>query len=276
MHVTEQMKRDLAEDGAIAVRGLFPPERLARMRQGFDYGIDHPGPLHGYAFKGTPDEHFNDYGNPANREVHLAIVRDLGLADFVAELWGSQHVWFLGEELFVKKGGRGARSPWHQDTSYFPMVGPHMLNIWVSFEKIPRANGLEVVRGSHRGVQYNGTSYKSLKDPTDPLWLQTDWPRLPDVEADRAADPKAWDIIGFDLDVGDALILHSGSLHGGAPVTPDCPDRHTMVYRFLGDEVFYRPVPTGPSSFGYDVGELNDPSMTPGEPYRNKDYVQLR
>src|ERR1041384_1085242 len=113
MQVTEQMKRDLAEDGAIAVRGLFSPQRLARMREAFDYGIAHPSPLHGYAFKGTPDEHFNDYGNIRNRNFHLAIVRDLGRADFVASLWDSEHVWFLGEELFVKKGGRGARSPWH-------------------------------------------------------------------------------------------------------------------------------------------------------------------
>ena len=276
MQVTEKMKRDLAVDGAIAVRGLFSPNRLARMREAFDYGIAHPSPLHGYAFKGTPDEHFNDYGNIKNRDVHLAIARELGLADFAASLWDSEHVWFVGEELFIKKGGRGARSPWHQDSSYMPMAGPHLLNIWVSFEKIPRANGLEIVRGSHRGVQYNGTSYKSLQDPTDPLWLESDWPLLPDIEADRARDPDAWDIIGFDLDIGDALVFHSGTLHGGAPVTPDCPDRHTLVYRFHGDQMFYRPVPGGPTSYGYDISDLNDDSMQPGDPYRGKGCSQLR
>ncbi|HZZ86813.1 MAG TPA: phytanoyl-CoA dioxygenase family protein [Caulobacteraceae bacterium] len=276
MHVTEQMKHDLATDGAIVVRGLFPPERLDRMRAAFDYGIAHPSPLHGYAYKGTPDEHFNDYGNFKNRDEHLATVRELELTDFVASLWDSEHVWFVGEELFVKKGGKGARSPWHQDTSYAPMAGPHMLNIWVSFENIPRRNSLEFVRGSHLGVQYNGTSYKSLQDPTDPVWLESDWPRLPDIEADRANDPAAWDIIGFDVGIGDALVFHSGLLHGGAPVTPDCPDRHTLVYRFHGDQMFYRPLPTGKSAFGYNISTLNDPSMQPGDPYRGKGCSQLR
>ncbi|PQM45069.1 hypothetical protein C1Y40_04775 [Mycobacterium talmoniae] len=37
--VTDQMKRDLAEDGGIVVRGLFTPQQLTRVRQSFDYGI---------------------------------------------------------------------------------------------------------------------------------------------------------------------------------------------------------------------------------------------
>lgn len=276
MHATEEMKRDLADDGAIVVRGLFPPQRLARMRAAFDYGMAHPSPLHGYAYKGTPDEHFNDYGNFKNRDAHLAAIKDLELSDFVASCWDSEHVWFVGEEIFIKKGGRGARSPWHQDTSYAPMAGPQILNIWVSFENIPARNSLEFVRGSHLGVQYNGTSYKSLQDPTDPVFKECDWPRLPDIEADRARDPAAWDIFSFDLQIGDALVFHSGILHGGAPVTPDCPDRHTLVYRFHGDEMFYRPLPTGETSYGYDISSLNDASMQPGDPYRGKHCSQLR
>ena len=31
MRVTEQMKRDLADDGAIVVRGLFTPQQLKRV-----------------------------------------------------------------------------------------------------------------------------------------------------------------------------------------------------------------------------------------------------
>lgn len=276
MKATEQQKRALADDGAIVVRGLFSGERLARLRTAFDYAVAHPSPQHGLAFAGTPDEHFNDYGNPANRDVHIAAVRELGLDEFVASLWGSEHVWFLGEELFIKKGGRAGRSPWHQDTSYMAIAGPQMLNIWTSFEPIPQRNALEFVRGSHKGAQYNGASYNDANDPTKPLWLETDWPRLPDIEADRAKDQASWDIFTWDLQPGDALVFHSGILHGGAPVSPDCPDRHTLVYRFYGDEAYYRPVPTGPSNYGYDTSSLNDPTLRPGEPYRSPDNTQLR
>jgi len=101
MQVTEKMKRDLAVDGAIAVRGLFSPNRLARMREAFDYGIAHPSPLHGYAFKGTPDEHFNDYGNIKNRDVQVTTlaVTTVGILVVVAEI-AARATWF---------------SNWHED-----------------------------------------------------------------------------------------------------------------------------------------------------------------
>jgi ectoine hydroxylase-related dioxygenase (phytanoyl-CoA dioxygenase family) len=277
MQVTEQMKRDLAVDGGIVVRGLFKGERLKRMREAFEYGIAHPSKLATRVWKGTEHEHFNDFTNPANSEQYLAMIRDLGLADFMAELWGSEHVWFFGEELFIKSGGKTGRSPWHQDTSYFAGKGPQLANIWTSFESLPGENVLEFVRGSHRGIEYDGTAYSSPTDPTKPLWgAAAGLPRLPDIEAERAKDPKSWDVVSWALEPGDALVFHSGCLHGGAPVTPACPERHTLVLRFFGDELFYRPLPDTKPDYPMDLREANDPSLTPGEPYRPSCYPQLR
>jgi hypothetical protein len=94
--------------------------------------------------------------------------------------------------------------------------------------------------GSHRGVEYDGTSYF---DPSDP---------------------------------GDALVFHCGTLHGGAPVAPACPTRHTLVLRFFGDKLFYRLLPDKRANFGADASALNDPSLTPGDRYRSSYYAQLR
>jgi hypothetical protein len=223
MRVTEQMKRDLADDGAIVVRGLFTPQQLKRVRQCFDYGIAHPGQP-SKVYEGTSDEHFNEYGNPANVEQYVAMINELGLQDFVASLWDSENVWFLGEELFIKSGGKAGRSPWHQDTSYMPADGPHLLNIWISFEGIPKENSLEIVRGSHLSTQYDGTSYLYPSDPTAPVWGEDYFPRLPDIEAERKNDPTSWDVISWDVKPGDALVFHSGSLHGGAPGNSSLPD----------------------------------------------------
>jgi hypothetical protein len=275
MHVTEQMKRNLADDGAIVVRGLFTPEQLKRVRQCFDYGIAHPGQP-SKVYEGTSDEHFNEYGNPANVEQYLAMINELGLQDFVASLWDSENVWFLGEELFIKSGGKAGRSPWHQDTSYMPANGPHLLNIWISFERIPKQNSLEIVRGSHLSTQYDGTSYLDPSDPTARVWGEDYFPRLPDIEAERKNDPTSWDVISWDIERGDALVFHSGALHGGAPVTPACPTRHTLVLRFFGDKLYYRPLPDKKANFGADASALNDPSLTLGDPYRPSYYAQLR
>ncbi|MGQ0624637.1 MAG: phytanoyl-CoA dioxygenase family protein [Sporichthyaceae bacterium] len=276
MQVSETMKRDLATDGAIVVRGLFPPDQLQRLRECFDHGVEHPSPMAGKVFEGTVDEHFNEYGNPENVEVYLAALKELGLADVVASLWDCEHVWFLGEELFIKSGGAAGRSPWHQDTAYLPANGPHLVNFWISFEPIPKKNSLEIIRGSHLGTQYDGTSYNDPADPTKPLWKGAGLPRLPDIEAERAADPTSWDVLSWDIEPGDALVFHSGTLHGGAPLSADCPTRHTLVLRFFGDQLFYRPLPTTAPDFPHDIREYDDRSMTPGAPYRSEWFAQLR
>jgi hypothetical protein len=277
VQVTEQMKRDFATDGAIVVRGLFTLEQLQRVRECFEHGVAHPGPLAKRVYEGTSDEHFNDYaGNPENLEQYLLIIKEFGLDELVASLWDSENVWFLGEELFIKSGGKTGRSPWHQDTSYLAANGPHLANIWISFERLPRKNALEIVRGSHVGIQYDGTSYTDPADATRPLWGDAAFPRLPDIEAQRAEDPRAWDVISWDLEPGDVLVFHSGALHGGAPVTPDCPSRRTLVLRFFGDKLYYRPLPTSEPDFPYDIREFDDRSMTPGEPYRSPHFAKLR
>lgn len=275
MKVTEQMKRDFAEQGAIVMRGLFAPDQLARARRSFDFGRAHPSPFAQQLFAGTADEHFNDQSNPENAAEYVSLIKELGLDRLVASLWGSSNVWFLGEELFIKSGGKTGRSPWHQDTAYMPANGEHLANIWISFERLPRRNALEIVRGSHRGMQYDGTSYMDPSDPTRPIWGDGTWPRLPHIEVERSKDPETWDVLGWDLEPGDALVFHSGTLHGGAPVTPDCPTRHTLVLRFFGDRLFYRPMPTVKPDYPIDIREYDDRSQTPGAPFRPPYFPQL-
>ena len=76
--------------------------------------------------------------------------------------------------------------------------------------------------------------------------------------------------------VAAAIGAFSGPLHGGAPVTPDCPTRHTIVLRFFGDKLYYRPLPTTAPNFPYDIREFDDRSLTPGEPFRSPYFAQLR
>ena len=278
MPVTEELKQDLARDGAIAVREMFDPGQMSQLRGAFDHSVANPSPLSKRlskrTFDGVDEENFNDVSNPAHAARYVSLIEELGLADFAAALWGSQHVWFLGEEVIVKSGGKIGRSPWHQDTSYVAAAGPHMLNLWTSFERLPKENALEIVRGSHRGITYDGTAFADTGDPTQPVWGDESFPPLPDIEAEREKDPGSWDVLSWDLECWDALVFHSGALHGGAPVTPSCPTRHTLVFRFYGDECFYRPLPARKPGSSIDVdllddiGLVDDCSQTPGEPYR--------
>ena len=157
------------EDGAVLVEGVLDAAQLEQCRAAFDWGMENPGPMATALLDGTEYRSHNDNANPYAKARLDELVGTLPFGKLFADLWGSKHVWYFAEELFMKAGGKSARSPWHQDTSYLPWEGMHFGNAWISFEHVPKRNALEIVRGSHRGVRHDGTTFQNAEDPTDPL-----------------------------------------------------------------------------------------------------------
>ena len=106
-----------------------------------------------------------------------------------------------------------------------------MAALWIPLDPIPRDCCLEVIRGSHQGVTYNGSRFE-LDDDTAPLYVGSDLPRLPDIESER----DDWDIVGEALAPGDLIAFHMGCLHGGGATRPGMR-RRSLVLRFIGDDV---------------------------------------
>lgn len=275
----KESRRDaFAEDGAVLIEDCLNQEQLALCRHAFDWGIENPGPMATTVFDGTEQKSLVDNANPFAKERLDDLVSKLPFGQLFADLWGSRQVWYFAEELFLKSGGKSARSCWHQDTSYLPWAGAHWANAWITFEAVPKRNALEIVRGSHRGTRYDGTTFRNLDDPTDPLHGGDVWPRMPDIEAERRVDPDAYDIISWATKPGDVLLLHPGSLHGGAAVDAEFPDRHTLVLRFFGDDATFSPLPEN-SRAGYTpagvlfVDEISH--LKAGDPYRASCFRQI-
>lgn len=275
----DQSVRDaFRNDGAVLIENCLDEEQLAACREAFDWAVENPGPMSFQIFEGSIHQTHNDNANPLAKERLDKLVPTLPFGELLADLWGSEHVWYFAEEVFMKRGGKTGRSPWHQDTSYLPWGGEHWATTWISFESLPKRNALEVVRGSHRGPLYNGTTFSNPDDPTEPLWGEDVLPRLPDIEAERAENPDAYDVISFASEPGDVLVVNPNCLHGGAPVDDDCPDRHTIVFRFFGDDSYFRPLPER----GNDLYARNGPlfveemaKLQPGEPFRSPVFTQL-
>jgi ectoine hydroxylase-related dioxygenase (phytanoyl-CoA dioxygenase family) len=228
---------------------------------------------------GTSQQSFVDNSNPAAKPKLDAMMAEMPFGQLFSELWGSKHVWYFAEEIFLKTGGVGPRTFWHQDTSYLPWGGMHWGNAWISFESVPKSNALEIVRGSHRGTRYDGPTFRDPDDPTDPLHGGDALPRLPDIEAERKANPAAWDVLSWATEPGDVVVLHPNSLHGGAPVDAAFPDRHTIVFRFFGDDATFHPLPEVSRSGFARNGMLFKKEMAqlqPGEPFRSPMFQQLR
>lgn len=265
------------EDGITRLKGVLEPDVLARCREAFDWSLAHPGTITKTIFPGTEHEHWADNVNPSARDICHKLVRAPVFADVVADMLDTRHVWYSAEEIFFKQGSKVGRTPWHQDTSYAPYGGTQWCNLWISFESLAARNGLEVVKGSHHGPQYDGSSYDDPDDPARPLH-GGEWTPLPDIERERRADPDAWPIIAYPSEPGDLIVFHPHSLHGGAPLSEDCPFRHTLVLRFFGNDAVYRPFPPGSQSIWDDNSVIRDEfaGLEPGETLCCDRFLQLR
>ena len=274
-----ETKRDaFRRDGAVLMEGVLDAIEMKACREVFDWGFTHPGPHATGLFEGTEHRTHNENANPNLVDRCNDLVKSLPFGELFSALWGSKHVWYYAEELFAKEGGKVGRSPWHQDTSYLPWAGEHWANAWISFEPIPKKNSLEVIRSSQRGILFDGTTFQNAEDPTDPLHGFDMLPRLPNIEVIRAQNPAAFDIVSWATRPGDIVVVNPGALHGGAPVDADCPNRHTLVLRFFGDDATFRSLPKKSRSGFTPAGILHLEHIShlkDGDPYRSPFFQQV-
>lgn len=274
----DSLRKAFLHDGAVLIKGVLGQEHLVQCRSAYDWAVENHGPHAFRIFDGTEQQSHNDNANPRAKARLEELQLNLPLGQLFADLWDSEHVWYFAEEVFLKAGGRGARTPWHQDTSYLPWAGMHWGNAWISFESVPKQNALEIIRGSHRGARYDGTTFRDPNDPTQPLHGGGVLPRLPDIETERKRDPDAYDILSWATEPGDVVVVHPGALHGGAPVDAAFPERHTLVFRFFGDDATFQPLPDH-SDAGYArngvlfVEEMA--ALKARDPFRSPTFRQL-
>ena len=235
--ITEDQKRAFADDGVVKLSGLISSTLLDELNACFEWSIAHPGPI---ASGKTDREDFSfvDNGNPEAKPMYDDLVSRSGFGGIAAQLWGSQYVGYFAEEIFWKKG-KANPTFWHQDTAYQPWSGEHWCNMWIPLASMSADQSIQVVRGSHKGIQYDGTTFNP-KNPTQSLWGKAaDFPRLPDISAESAANPESWDIVGFDVVPGDVVVFHPHCLHRGGGTDSTLPERRNMVFRFFGDKAYY-------------------------------------
>ncbi len=261
----DELRSAYRADGVVHVPALLDADDQAVALAAFDWSLANPGPAASRPFESVDGAFYQDLCNPAapTHDAYRRVLHDTPVAALVARLFGDRHVWFMYEQVFLKVGGETRRTPWHQDLSYLSVDGDDLAVVWIPFDVVPRADSLEFVRGSHRGTLFNTSAFVA-GDETAPI--HAGLPRLPDVEADRAA----FDIVSWAVEPGDALVFHPAMLHGGAPTHPGTR-RRTLTLRFFGRDAVYAVRPgLGVAPRVPGLHELN-----PGDPFRNPAFPDL-
>jgi hypothetical protein len=267
-----ELRERLAADGAVHLPQALKEAHMQRIDTAFQWMLDHPGPGAERRYPADTATFYESTGYAPGEPAFAAIFAETPITSLVQGLYGGGDVYYLGEQLFFKHGGHARRTPWHQDLSYLPFSGDSLIGIWISLGDLPRSACLEFVRGSHRGVLYNGASYLDEDDDTHPLYPSSDMPRLPDIEAARGD----YEILSWPIRRGDLIVFHLATLHGGGGTTPGI-ERRSLTLRFFGtDTVWTEPLPEpNPDAFAArrsravrESGTRPAPGRTPtpGEP----------
>jgi|TARA_B110000259_G_scaffold188451_1_gene247587 ectoine hydroxylase-related dioxygenase (phytanoyl-CoA dioxygenase family) len=284
-------------DGATVVRGLFDENVMAKLQAIYDYCFEHPTPIALSSERGE-DRSYTDMLNsdPKVRELTEKALDGLPIGEMLAEVWGSEHIWYLTEEIFLRESKSNKnRGVFHQDSSLAPWQGEHWANFWISFDPVPEENGLEILKGTHLGPQYDYVPYDS-QNPSDlsqrgePFWGDRNdppWPAQPDIEGALAKDPSAYEVLKWGVEPGDVVLFHPHTIHGGAPTGPQYPRRRTLSLRFFGDKSYYKPIPPGGVGQTEEMhaerirleeerGVERTQALKVGDLWRGPHYLQLR
>ena len=262
----DELAKQYRDNGVVCIRNALAPSVLEQALRCFEWSLNHPTPSACTFYDSGVAEFYQDLCHPTGALTYRALISETCIADIVARLWGNDDVWFLYEQVFLKRGEATRRTPWHQDTSYLALEGSQVAVVWISFDAVDAEHSLEFIRGSHRGALYNGSAFDA-QDDTAPIYPEG-LPRLPDIESNRSA----WDIVSFDVSPGDIVVFHPSTLHGGA-ATESGQQRRTLSLRFFGDDAVYARRPTqAPAPL---IAGLHD-AMNPGDPFRHPAFPKLR
>ena len=256
------------EDGVIMIKNALHPEWLLLLEVGLERVLSSSQQMHKF-FEGKKGEFIETIRNFDVIPEIRRFVYDSPISDLIGKIIASENLWLYSDEFFIKEGGNSERTPWHQDTPYWPIEGEQIASAWISLDPLGKDECLEYVAGSHKGTMYDGFSPSKVSiDPTAPHY-DHELPQLPDIESDR----QSYDIRSWDITPGDVIFAHPGVLHGGGPTGPDSR-RRAITIRLYGDDIRYaeRPPtrPTVPLTPGLSL------SLKPGEALRSPWYPRIR
>lgn len=253
--LTEEEIEGFRRDGVLLLRDFYSQDWVATLRQ----GLDEICGLRAGAGETAQDPWFraDAYTWHTNDRV-----RDFSLfaptAHAVRQVLRSDRINLLGDQIFFKQAGNAERTPWHHDFTFFPLAGEQIASVWTSVDPVRREeSALEFVVGSHRWPQrFRPLGVGGVVKSVAPLAA------TPDLEAGD------YEIAGWDLQPGDAVVFHALTLHASRGRPAGERHRRAIATRWCGDDVRF--APTGE--------ELQVPwphGLRPGDPLGGPVFPQV-
>src|SRR5579871_554518 len=127
-------REDYARDGVVMLPGVLDAAALADALAAYEWSLANPGPGASRFAQATQSTFYQDLYNPNVLSGYRPMLERSPIPTLLTGLWGAGDVWFMYEQVFLKEGGETRRTPWHQDSSYLAIAGPHLAVAWITFD----------------------------------------------------------------------------------------------------------------------------------------------
>ena len=155
-------------------------------------------------------ERMDDIGGAFRHKPHLllksldAAVRNETILDVVEDMIGPD-IFVWASLFFTKDPGDPRYVGWHQDSTYWGLSGPEVVNVWLALSPATVANGaMKIVPGSHLIGQISHRETYNKKS------LLTRGQEI-ETEIDEAA------AVDIELEPGEISLHHIRVIHGSGP-----------------------------------------------------------
>jgi ectoine hydroxylase-related dioxygenase (phytanoyl-CoA dioxygenase family) len=250
-------------DGAAIVRGILPLDWIAALREataelmadpatpGLDFAAG-DGPRFftlTYAWRYHPT-----FAEWALRGPLVDLTRQV--------LPGARTLTHFFDQIFAREAGATKQTPFHQDQPYTPATEPdHYFRHWVPLDVVTAQSGaVRYLRGSHRGPTYRARSFDAGNAVAARYDNAEYFDVLPDFEA--VYDQHEW-LVG-EVEPGDVILHHPGTVHGTLPATEAVP-RRAITNVYADELVRWAPHPGDGFQNEALMGHQPMPELAPGD-----------
>lgn len=230
MNVSPDQIERFQADGVTVLRGVFA-DWVEPLRAGVAANMAHPSPFERTVKPADGSAwFFQDYCNWQRIPEFREFVMESPAAAIAARLMRSRTARFFHEHVLVKNAGTSVVTPWHHDQPYYCTDGAQTVSFWTPLDEVARDVVMECVAGSHLW----GKGFRPTRFDGTPLYAKDDFESMPDIDAQRAS----LDIVGWDMEPGDAIAFSFRTVHG-APANQSTRARRVFSSRWVGDDAVF-------------------------------------
>ncbi len=241
--ITQAEVDEYQKNGVVKLSAVFDMDWIDSLREATEVALKNPGPYAEEYAKGG-GRFFGDLDVAKRHQEFNDFIYHSGAAELMGTIMKSQKINFFYDQLLVKEPGTGEPTPWHQDQPYWAISGKQIGSIWLPLDTVAKESSLQYVAGSHRWEEFNPHNFSD-----DTPYEGTGLPELPDIDA----EPDKYDLLGWDMEVGDCLVFQGMIVHGSKGNTSN-NRRRAWATRWTGDDARYNE----------RVGEVAIPRENPG------------